>query len=94
MLPESVGLARAPLQEVLGGTAPENAVILRDVLERPRPGARRDIVALNAAAGLLVGEMVGDLAEGVRVAIDIMSSGKALDKLEKWVRYTQWQAAS
>ena len=94
VVPEAVGLTRAPLQEVLGGSAKENAAILRDVFERPRPGARRDIVALNAAAGLVVSEMVTDLSEGVKVAIEIIESGKALEKLEKWVRYTQWQAAS
>ncbi len=92
--PEDVGLKRAPLNEILGGTAMENAAILRDVLGRPRPGARRDIVALNAAAGLVVSEMAGDLSHGVRLAIETIESGKAFDKLEKWVRFTQWQAAS
>jgi anthranilate phosphoribosyltransferase len=92
--PEQVGLRRAPLQEVLGGSAEENAAILRSVFANPEPGARRDIVALNAGAGLLVCEVVDDLAEGVSKAIEIMESGKAMEKLEQWIRFTQWQATS
>ena len=40
-------------------------------------------MALNAAAGLVVSEMVTDLSEGVKVAIEIIESGKALEKLAK-----------
>jgi anthranilate phosphoribosyltransferase len=92
--PEDVGLTRASIQEVLGGTADENATILRDLFEHPVPGARRDIVALNAGAGLVVCEVVEDLAEGVSEAIAIMESGKALEKLEQWIHFSQWQATS
>jgi anthranilate phosphoribosyltransferase len=92
--PEQVGLPRAPIQDVLGGTAEDNAIILSSVFEHPVPGARRDIIALNAGAGLVVCEVVSDLAEGVGKAIEIMESGKALEKLEQWIRFTQWQATS
>jgi anthranilate phosphoribosyltransferase len=92
--PEHFGLRRAPLDDVLGGSAEENASMLREVFERPAVGARRDIVALNAGAGLLVCEAVGSLEEGVREATAVIESGKALEKLEQWVRFSQWQATS
>ena len=92
--PEQFGLPRAPLEEVLGGTAEENAAILRDVFAAPRPGARRDIVALNAGAG--AGGLRGgpDLAEGVRRRWRSWNRGKHWRKLEQWVRFSQWQATS
>jgi len=92
--PEDAGLARAPLEEVQGGTAEENAAILRDVFAAPRPGARRDIVALNAGAALVVCEAARSLREGVATAMRIIESGKALGKLEQWIRFSQSQAPS
>jgi anthranilate phosphoribosyltransferase len=92
--PEQFGLRRAPIAEVLGGAADENAAILREVFTNPVPGARRDIVALNAGAGLVVCEAVRDLDDGVRAAIAIMESGKPLGKLEQWVRFSQSLAIS
>lgn len=92
--PEQFGLSRAPMAEVLGGTAEENAAIMREVFAHPVPGGRRDIVALNAGAGLVVSEAVTSLAEGVRLALAIMESGQALRKLEQWARFSQQQATS
>jgi anthranilate phosphoribosyltransferase len=92
--PEQFGLRRAPLDEVLGGTAEENATLLRHALGGPDAGPRRDIVALNAGAGLVVCEAVSNLEEGVQAALAIMESGKPLEKLDQWVRFSQWQATS
>jgi len=92
--PEDVGLARAPLHEVLGGIAEDNAAILRSIFEHPTPGARRDIVALNAGAGLVVSGAVTNLREGVHEALALIESGKALEKLTQWIQLTQTQAAS
>ena len=49
--PEQFGMRRAPLDEVLGGSAEENAAMLRQVFEDPIPSARRDIVALTPGLG-------------------------------------------
>lgn len=92
--PEQFGLHRAPLRDVLGGSAEDNARIMRTLFTEPVAGARRDIVALNAGAALLVCEAVGSLEDGVRQAIAVMETGKALEKLEQWVRFSQWQATS
>jgi anthranilate phosphoribosyltransferase len=92
--PEDVGLRRAPLESVLGGTAEENAAIMRDLFANPQPGPRRDIVALNAGAGLVACEVAADLGDGVRQAVAVLESGKALEKLEQWIHFSQWQTTS
>ena len=92
--PEEVGLSRAPLETVVGGTAAENAAIIRDLFSCPCPSPRRDIVALNAGAGLVVCEVAADLKDGVRQALAVIESGKALEKLDQWIHFSQWQATS
>ena len=85
IVPEQVGLERAPLAAVLGGDANVNAAILRGVLNS-EPGPRRDIVLLNAAAGILAGQ---DGEADWRAAVDIarqsIDSGAALAKLESLI---------
>jgi anthranilate phosphoribosyltransferase len=68
-------------------TGAANAVVVRSVLEG-ETGARRDIVVINAAAALWVGERAGDLAEGVEKARKSIDSGAALAKLDDLVRET------
>ncbi len=86
--PEEVGLCRAPREAVRGGSAAENAEVIRRVLAG-EPGPARDIVLLNSAAALLASEQVSDLRSGVRLAAEIIDSGAAQAKLEQLVRYTQ-----
>jgi anthranilate phosphoribosyltransferase len=52
-------------------------------------GAKRDIVLLNAAAGLLAAEKVADFREGLRLAAESIDSGSALNKLEQLIRLSQ-----
>jgi anthranilate phosphoribosyltransferase len=85
--PEECGLARAALKDILGGTAPENAQIIRGVLNG-EGGARRDIVALNAAAAFVASSKAGNLSEGVRIARESIDSGAAAKKLERLIRFT------
>ena len=75
------GVPKAELRELVGGDATYNASILRDVLEGQR-GARRDIVVVNAAAGLLAAGLAKDLFEGVAMAEKSIDSHAALAKLE------------
>ena len=81
--PEDFGLQRADRSAILGGTAAENAAITLDVLGGAR-GPRRDIVLLNAGAGLYVADKAGSIAEGVKLAADVIDSGAALRKLEEF----------
>jgi anthranilate phosphoribosyltransferase len=85
--PEAVGLKRASLEDLRGGTPPQNAVALRAVLAG-EPGAYRDIVLLNAAAGLLVADHVETLAEGIEASAASIDSGKAAAALDRLAAIT------
>lgn len=82
--PQALGLERADLEDLRGGSADENAHILRSILEGER-GPRRDIVILNAAAGLLAADLVSDIAQGLAAADDAIASGRAAETLERWI---------
>ncbi len=89
--PEAVGLKRASLEDLRGGPPEQNAVALRAVLAG-EPGAYRDIVLLNAAAGLLVADHVETLSQGIEAAKASIDSGKAsaaLDRLAAITSQTQ-----
>ncbi len=78
--PADFGLRPAVWKELEGGSADDNARLLRDVLAGRRD-ARRDVVVMNAAAGLMVAGRVRTLRDGVEMATDSIDSGRALKKL-------------
>jgi len=80
--PEMAGLPRATLDQFTGGDVATNSALLYDVLTGV-PGARRDIVLLNAAATLVVAGLAADLKEGVRQGAEAIDSGKAAALLAK-----------
>jgi anthranilate phosphoribosyltransferase len=82
--PEAVGLKRAALADLTGGSPAENAAALRRLLQGEQ-GAYRDIVTLNAAAAFLVAEKVETLREGVELAGRIIDEGRAQAALDKLV---------
>ena len=82
--PEAVGLPRAALADLTGGSPAENAAALRRVLAGEK-GPYRDIVLLNAAAAFLVGETVETLREGVDLAAAVIDDGRALGALDDLV---------
>jgi len=84
--PRSLGLPQASLDDLKGGTPEENAKMATDILQG-QPGAKRDIVVLNAAAGLMVGGVVDDLPAGITLADESIDSGQALKVLEKLAAY-------
>ncbi|NPV70779.1 MAG: anthranilate phosphoribosyltransferase [Firmicutes bacterium] len=79
--PEELGLNRASLEDMRGGSAQENASIAMEILSGAR-GPRRDVVLLNAAAALVAGGLAADLREGLGIATESIDSRKALEKLE------------
>ena len=83
--PEQFGFKRSEKVELVGGTPLENAAILRAVLNGER-GAKRDATVLNAAAALYISGKYESIEDGVRVAADVIDSGRAMDKLEEFVR--------
>lgn len=84
LTPEEMGLARYPLEEIRGGSPRENAEIIRNVLQG-KSGAPRDVVLFNAAAAIYVGGKAGTLQEGVKVAREVIDSGRALETLQRLV---------
>ena len=80
--PEMAGLPRATLDQFTGGDVKTNAAHLYDVLTGI-PGARRDIVLLNAAAARVAAGLVVDLKEGVRRGAEAIDSGEAAATLAK-----------
>jgi anthranilate phosphoribosyltransferase len=82
--PEDFGFSNADAKELAGGTPEENAKTLLGILRGEDDGPRRDIVLLNAAAGIFVGGKAETLAEGLEVAKDAIDSGAAYKKLEEF----------
>jgi anthranilate phosphoribosyltransferase len=75
-------------EELTGGDPATNAGIVRDVLGGKDRGARRDIVLLNAAAALVVAEKAADFTGGWNLAAELIDSGKALQRLDRFVEAT------
>ncbi len=88
--PEDVGLERCEdPAELKGGDAFENARLIRKILAGQEEGPKRDMVALNAGAVFYATGQSIDLKAGVKKALEILASGKALDKLEELVAFSQ-----
>ncbi len=86
--PEDFGLSRAGLENLRGGTAGENAALLRKILAGAL-GPQRDVLLMNAAAVLLVGDRVATLQQGIALAGEVIDGGHALAKLEQLIEYSQ-----
>jgi anthranilate phosphoribosyltransferase len=85
--PEMAGVPRAQLEDFTGGDVATNAALLFDVITG-LPGARRDIVLLNAAAALVAAGLAESLKQGVEMGADAIDSGQAAATLEKLRRFT------
>ncbi len=81
------GLAPAAPADLVGGDATVNAAAAREVLDGAA-GPHRDIVVLNAAAGLLAGGAVDDLGTGVAAAQASIDEGRAAGVLERLVAFS------
>jgi anthranilate phosphoribosyltransferase len=86
--PEDFGLERAPIRAVRGGTVEANRALAEGVLAGA-PGPARDVVLLNAGAGLYVAGLAASIADGVRRAADELDSGRARDTLQHVVEASQ-----
>ena len=85
--PEEFGLPRAKPDSLKGGTAKDNAELLRSILSGKK-GAQRDIVLMNAAAALLAGDKVTTLGQGITLAEQAIDNGKALQKVEELISFS------
>lgn len=86
--PEDFGLSRCCLDDLKGGAALENALIIQRILSGEEKSSKREIVLLNAGAGFYAGNLVESIADGVKMAEEVIESGKARGKLEEMIDLT------
>ncbi len=82
--PEDFGLTRCEKKDLVGGTPEENAKITRKILAGEK-GPKRDAVLMNAGASLYIGGKAASFAEGIKLAAEIIDSGKATETLNKFI---------
>ncbi len=82
--PEKLGIKRASVKEIAGGTPEENARDIVDIL-KGKKGAKRDIIVINAGAAMLVSGKAETLASGIKMANQSIDNGAALNKLKEFV---------
>lgn len=85
--PEEFGVGRAPLESLRGGTAEENASLIRRILEG-EAGPRRDIVVINTAAALVAAGITANFRDAAELASSAISSGAAGAKLGSLAAFT------
>ena len=86
--PEDFGFERCSKEDLVGGDPEENAQITRDILSGKIKGAKRNAVVLNAAACIYIAGKADSIADGIKVAEDMIDSGKAAETLDAFVRLT------
>ena len=79
--PRWLDIPAAPLDELRGGEAAENAGYLEGILAGKIQGAKLDLTLVNAAGGFVVAGICRDMKEGLGLAREQIESGRALEKL-------------
>ena len=82
--PEDFGFTRCSKEELVGGTPEENAKITIGILKGDR-GPKREAVLMNAGASLYIGGKAESMAEGIKMAAELIDSGKAYETLQKMI---------
>ncbi|MFL2997852.1 MAG: anthranilate phosphoribosyltransferase [Candidatus Neomarinimicrobiota bacterium] len=83
--PLSLGIDVAKINDLKGGDPTQNATIIKSIMNGNN-GPKRDIVLLNAAAGILVGGMTSNIEEGYEIAKKVVDSGKAKNVMNKLIK--------
>ena len=91
--PRELGFSPASAGDLEGGTADENAAIIRRVLDAEKV-PQRDVVVLNAAAGLVAAGLAEDLAAGVVLAAEAIDSHAARQALSDFTETSRALAAA
>ncbi|MCQ2428614.1 MAG: anthranilate phosphoribosyltransferase [Clostridia bacterium] len=91
--PEDFGFERCAKDELKGGTPKENAAITRAILAGEK-GPKRNAVLMNAGAALYIGGKAESWKEGVKLAAEIIDSGKAAETLDKFVKVSNLPEAA
>lgn len=83
--PSDFGMESAARETLLGGSVQDNVKLIHAILEGQDQGPRRDIVLLNAAAGLVAADLATDLQAGVILAKESLDSGAAQRSLQRLI---------
>lgn len=86
--PEDFGFERADKSELVGGTPEENACITKAILSGKETGAKRTAVLMNSGAALYVAGKAENISEGVKLAAQMIDSGKAMEKLKEFICFS------
>jgi anthranilate phosphoribosyltransferase len=86
--PLDLGIERCAPEELRGGTAVENAALIRDVFAGAN-GGRRSAILLNAAGAIAAGGHAEDLYDGLELAREALDSGAALARLDQLVEFSR-----
>lgn len=81
--PEQFGFERCERDDLKGSTPAENAEITRKILSGEIRGHKRNAVLLNAGSAIYIGGKADSVADGIKLAGELIDSGKALETLEK-----------
>lgn len=82
--PRDYGFEYCSKEDMIGGDPTENAEIVRSILNGEK-GPKRDVVLLNAGACIYLANQNMTLADGIKIAADVIDSGKALEQLNKFI---------
>ena len=83
--PEDAGLERYPKEALAGGDADENRKLIDDLLSGKGTPAHEAAVAINAGAAAWVAGTAGSLREGTQQALEVIRSGKSIERVKRWV---------
>ncbi len=90
--PEDFGFTRCTKEDLKGGSPQENAEILRNIMKGEK-GPKRDAVLINAGASLYIGGKAESLKEGIKLAGELIDSGKATETLEQLIKISNTSEA-
>ena len=85
--PEQFGFERCSKADLVGGDPEENARITKAILNGEK-GPKRNAVVLNAAAAIYIAGKADSIEDGIKVAEEMIDSGKALEVLNRFVALT------
>ena len=83
--PGDFGIKTSPIEAIKGGSAEDNAAVMKEVFEGKRKDAYYDVTRLNAGFALFVGGIADTPLDGVEKATQAIDNGSAAEKLKKFV---------
>jgi anthranilate phosphoribosyltransferase len=83
--PEDFGMTRGTKDEIVGGTPQENAEITKGILKGEIGGTKKNVVMLNAGAAIYTAGKADSIADGIKIAGEMIDSGAALKTMQAYI---------